>query len=68
LVIDKGNLIKIAKITLPQPKENLWIAVVMITKKMDCSMYLIPSITLIEPSKYTFLEKPKKQLFIGKLM
>ncbi len=57
LVIDRGHHIKIAKAALPQPKENLWIAIVMITKKMDCSMYLIPSMTLNKPSKYTFVGK-----------
>lgn len=54
LAIDKEQSIKISKTTL-QPKENQWIAIVMITKNMDCSLYLIPTTTLKDPHKYSFL-------------
>jgi hypothetical protein len=56
LAIDKEHRINISKAIL-QPKNNFWIAVVMITKNMDCSLYVIPPNTLKEPSKYSFLGK-----------
>lgn len=59
--IEKGSNITITKEELPAPKDNLYIAMVMITKNMECSLYLIPSIILLKPKEYSFINyKPKE--------
>jgi len=57
LAIDTGHRIKIEKATLPQPEKKCWIAIVMVTKNMDCSLYIVPSTTLMEANKFSFVGK-----------
>ncbi len=60
LVIDKEQSLKIPK-TLLQSKDNQWVDVAMVTKSMDCSLYLVPSNTLKDSDKYSFLGKQNNE-------
>lgn len=64
--LEKESSIKILKEDLKEPKENLWISLVLIMKNMDCSFYLIPSTIFLKPKGYTFLAKNNpKQSYWG---
>jgi hypothetical protein len=62
LNLEKGSSLKIPKELIKTPKENLWIALVLVMKNMDCSLYLIPTTVLLHPKKYAFLAKTPSQL------
>ncbi|MBL4592796.1 MAG: hypothetical protein JKX68_03150 [Flavobacteriales bacterium] len=57
LNFEKEGSIRISKEDLKEPKDNLWIAFVLVMKNMDCSLYLIPSTVLLKPEKHSFLGK-----------
>lgn len=59
LHLEKESSIKIFKEDLKEPKNNLWIVLVVIMKDMDCSLYLIPSTILLELDKYIFIDYHK---------
>jgi hypothetical protein len=61
LNLEKGSILKIPKELIKTPKENLWIALVLVMKNMNCSLYLIPTTVFLYPKKYAFLAKTSSQ-------
>ncbi|MCB9359746.1 MAG: hypothetical protein H6587_10995 [Flavobacteriales bacterium] len=61
LNLEKGSILKIPKELIKTPKENLWIALVLVMKNMNCSLYLIPTTVFLHPKKYAFLAKTSSQ-------
>lgn len=57
LNLERGSSVKILKEELGTPKDNLWIALVLIMKNMDSSLYLIPTSALLKLETYTFLDE-----------
>lgn len=60
LNLEKESSIQLFREEIKLPKENYWIALVLIMNKMEASLYLIPSIELLNKKKYPFLEKVEK--------
>ncbi|MCO6500350.1 MAG: hypothetical protein J5I47_08250 [Vicingus serpentipes] len=57
LNLEKESSVEILKEELAMPKDNLWIALVLIMKNMDSSLYLIPSTMLLKTKAHTFLDQ-----------
>jgi hypothetical protein len=57
LNLEKESSIQLFREEIKKPKENYWIALVLIMNKMESSLYLIPSILLLDIKEYPFLEK-----------
>lgn len=53
--LEKDRSVKITKSVLGEPKNNLWIALVLFMKDMEPVLYLIPSKQLAEPDDYIFI-------------
>ena len=54
--LEKDRSVKITKSVLGEPKNNLWIALVLFMKDMEPVLYLIPSKQLAEPDNYIFID------------
>ncbi len=65
LNLEKESSIKILKENLKHPNENIWIALVLVMKNLDSSLYLIPSDILLQPKEYSFINEIN---LTGKLM
>jgi len=61
--LEKDRSVKIPKQELGEPKDNLWIALVLLMKEMEPVLYLIPSKTLAEPDDYIFIDNDQGDRF-----
>jgi hypothetical protein len=55
--LEKETNISVSKDKFNEAKGNTWLALVMVTKNKDCSIYLIPSTILLNPKGYKFLNQ-----------
>ena len=58
--LEKDRSVKIPKQDLGEPKDTLWIALVLLMKEMEPVLYLIPSQTLTKPDNYIFYDNKKR--------
>ena len=56
LELDKQREIKINKLQLGEPKDNLWIALVLLMEDIEPVLYLIPTNQLAKADGYIFLD------------
>jgi hypothetical protein len=61
LELDKQREIKINKQQLGEPKDNLWIALVLFMGKEELGLFLIPSKTFETPDDYIFIDNPQSE-------
>lgn len=61
--LEKERSVKILKGELGEPKENLWIALVLLMKDMEPMLYLIPSNQLAKPDDYIFIDNEQGERF-----
>ena len=61
--LEKDLSVKIPKEVLGEPKDNLWVALVLFMKKMDPVLYLIPSKQLAQPDGYIFIDNEQGARF-----
>lgn len=61
--LEKDRSVKIPKQDLGEPKDNLWIALVLFMKEMEPVLYLIPSNQLAEPDDYIFINNDQGERF-----
>ena len=54
--LNKERSVKILKKDLGEPKDNLWVALVLIFDNEPVNFYLIPSKTLTKPDDFVFIE------------
>jgi hypothetical protein len=55
--LEKETNIRVSKDRFNEAKGNIWLALVMVTKNQDCSIYLIPSTILLKTKVYKFLNQ-----------
>lgn len=63
LELDKQRYIKINKQHLGEPKDNLWIALVLYMEREELGLFLIPSKVLATPDNYVFIDNPQNENF-----
>lgn len=61
--LEKDRSVKISKSVLGEPKDNLWIALVLFMKEMEPVLYLIPSNQLAKPDDYIFIDNNQSEHF-----
>ncbi|PKG43876.1 hypothetical protein [Psychroflexus sp. MES1-P1E] len=61
--LEKDRSIKISKSVLGEPKDNLWVALVLFMKEMEPVLYLIPSNQLAKPDDYIFFDNNQSERF-----
>lgn len=61
--LEKDRSVKISKSVLGEPKDNLWVALVLFMKEMEPVLYLIPSNQLAEPDDYIFVNNDQGERF-----
>ena len=61
--LEKDRSVKISKSVLGEPKDNLWIALVLFMKDMEPVLYLIPSNQLAKPDGYIFIDNDLGEQF-----
>lgn len=61
--LEKDRSVKISKSVLGEPKQNLWVALVLFMKEMEPVLYLIPSNQLAEPDDYIFINNDQGERF-----
>lgn len=61
--LEKDRSVKIFKSVLGEPKDNLWVALVLFMKEMEPVLYLIPSNQLAEPDDYLFINNDQGERF-----
>ena len=61
--LEKDRSVKISKSVLGEPKDNLWIALVLFMKEMEPVLYLIPSNQLAKPDDYIFIDNDLGEQF-----
>ena len=61
--LDKEVSVKIPKQNLGEPKNTLWVALVLLMKEMEPILYLIPSKILSEPDNYIFIDNEQSERF-----
>jgi hypothetical protein len=61
--LEKERSVKILKEELGEPKENLWIALVLLMKDMEPVLYLVPSKVLLAPDDYIFIDNEQGKRF-----
>lgn len=54
--LDNQRSVKIQKADLGELNSNLWIALVILMKGLDPTLYLIPSTEFLEPDNFIFIE------------
>lgn len=59
--LNRERSVKIPKLDLGKPTENLWVALVMQLKEMEQMIYLIPSLALAKPDNYIFIDNDMGQ-------
>ena len=63
LNLEKERSVKIIKQELGEPKDTLWVALVLFMKEMEPVLYLIPSKILAKPDDYIFIENEQSDRF-----
>lgn len=63
LELDKQREIKINKQQLGEPKDNLWVALVLFMEGEELGLFLIPSNTLLAPDDYIFIDNEQSEMF-----
>lgn len=63
LNLEQDRSVKIIKQEIGEPKDTLWVALVLFMKEMEPVLYLIPSITLTKPDDYIFIENEQGERF-----
>jgi len=61
--LEKERSVKINKQQLGEPKDNLWIGLVLLMEDMEPKLYLIPSKRLAEPDDYIFIDNEQSEMF-----
>ena len=61
--LETERSVKISKSILGEPKNNLWVALVLFMKEMDPVLYLIPSNQLAKPDDYIFIDNNQSEHF-----
>lgn len=61
--LEKDRSVKIPKQELGEPKDTLWVALVLLMKEMEPVLYLIPSKTLTKPDNYIFIDNEQGKRF-----
>ena len=61
--LEKDRSVKITKSILGNPKDNLWIALVLFMKEIEPILYLIPSTQLEKPDDYIFIDNEQSERF-----
>ncbi len=61
--LEKERSVKILKEKLGEPKDNLWIALVLLMKDMEPVLHLIPSKVLAQPDNYIFIDNEQGERF-----
>lgn len=54
--LDNQRSVKIQKTDLAELNSNLWIALVLLMKGLDPTLYLIPSTEFLDPDNFIFIE------------
>jgi hypothetical protein len=61
--LETERSVKISKSVLGEPKDNLWVALVLFMKEMEPVLYLIPSKQLAKPDDYIFINNDQGERF-----
>lgn len=61
--LETERSVKITKTVLGEPKDNLWVALVLFMKDMEPVLYLIPSMQLDKPDDYIFIDNEQPERF-----
>lgn len=61
--LETERSVKITKTVLGEPKDNLWVALVLFMKEMEPVLYLIPSNQLAKPDDYIFINNDQGERF-----
>ena len=61
--LETERSVKITKTVLGEPKENLWVALVLFMKDIEPVLYLIPSTQLAKPDDYIFIDNEQGERF-----
>lgn len=61
--IETERSVKISKEVLGEPKDNLWVALVLFMKDIEPVLYLIPSTQLANPDDYIFIDNDQGERF-----
>jgi len=63
LELGQQRSIKIPKQQLGEPKDNLWIALVLLLEGEELGLFLMPSKTFETPDNYIFIDNPQGERF-----
>jgi len=63
LNLEKDRSVNILKQEIGEPKDTLWVALVLFMKEMEPVLYLIPSKTLAKPDDYIFIDNEQGDRF-----
>lgn len=61
--LETERSVKISKSDLGEPKDNLWVALVLFMKEMEPVLYLIPTNQLAKPDDYIFINNDQGERF-----
>jgi len=61
--LETERSVKIPKSDLEEPKDNLWVVLVLFMKEMEPVLYLIPSNQLAKPDDYIFINNDQGERF-----
>lgn len=61
--LETERSVKISKTDLGEPKDNLWVALVLFMKDIEPVLYLIPSTQLAKPDDYIFIDNDQGERF-----
>ena len=61
--LETERSVKITKSVLGEPKDNLWVALVLFMKDIEPVLYLIPSKQLVKPDDYIFIDNDQDEQF-----
>jgi len=61
--LETERSVKITKTVLGEPKDNLWVALVLFMKDIEPVLYLIPSTQLAKPDDYIFINNDQGERF-----
>lgn len=61
--LETERSVKITKTVLGEPKDNLWIVLVLFMKDIEPVLYLIPSAQLAQPDDYIFIDNALSERF-----
>lgn len=61
--LETERSVKITKTVLGEPKDNLWVALVLFMKDIEPVLYLIPSTQLAKPDDYIFIDNDQGERF-----